>query len=193
MAFNKSKHLESAQKYLGQGKIPQAIAEYKAILPAEPADQVTLMTVGDLFVRAGDLAQASEYFEQLASAFLEEGFTSKAIAIYKKIAKLSPDHIEPMEKLADLYVQQGVMSEARPIYIQMAEAHLKNKQPERAAEVLRRLLDIEPDNTRVQTRLADLYMAIGQKGEAARAYLMAPFRSFEPGGMGAALTLVEKG
>ena len=193
MAFNKSKHLDAAQKYLGQGKIPQAIAEYKAILTAEPADQVTLMTVGDLFVRAGDLGQAAEYFEKLAVAFLDEGFTSKAIAIYKKIAKLSPDQIEPLEKLADLYVQQGVMSEARPIYIQMAESHLKGKQPERAAEVLRRLLDIEPDNTRVQTRLADLYMAIGQKGEAARAYLMAAFRSFERGEIDTALTLVEKG
>jgi len=193
MAFNKSKHLEAAQKYLGQGKIPQAIAEYKAILAADPTDQITLMTVGDLFVRAGDLSQASEYFEKLAVAFLDEGFTSKAIAIYKKIAKLAPDQIEPLEKLADLYVQQGVMSEARPIYIQMAEAHLKSKQPERAAEVLRRLLDIEPDNTRVQTRLADLYMAIGQKGEAARAYFMAAFRSFERGEMDPALTLVEKG
>ena len=193
MAFNKSKHLEAAQKYLGQNKIPQAIAEYKAILAAEPADQITLMTVGDLFVRAGDLAQATEYFEQLASVFLEEGFTSKAIAIYKKIAKLAPDQIEPLEKLADLYVQQGVMSEARPIYIQMAEAQLKNKQPEKAADVLRRLLDIEPDNTRVQTRLADLYMAIGQKGEAARAYFMAAFRGFERGEMDSALTLVEKG
>ncbi len=193
MAFNKSKHLEAAQKYLAQNKVPQAIAEYKAILAAEPTDQITLMTVGDLFVRAGDLPQASEYFEQLARVFLEEGFTSKAIAIYKKIAKLAPDQIEPLEKLADLYVQQGVMSEARPIYIQMAEAQLKNKQPEKAAEVLRRLLDIEPDNTRVQTRLADLYMAIGQKGEAARAYFMAAFRGFERGEMDSALTLVEKG
>ena len=193
MAFNKSRHLEAAQKHLGQGKIPQAIAEYKAILAAEPDDQITLMTVGDLFVRAGDLAQASEYFERLASAFLEEGFTSKAIAIYKKIAKLAPDQIEPLERLADLYVQQGVMSEARPIYIQMAEAHLKNKKPEKAAETLRRLLDIEPDNTRVQTRLADLYMAIGQKGEAARAYFMSAFRSFERGEMDPALTLVDKG
>jgi tetratricopeptide (TPR) repeat protein len=193
MAFNKSKHLEAAQKFLGQGKIPQAIAEYKAILAAEPNDQITLMTVGDLFVRANDLSQATEYFERLASAFLEEGFTSKAIAIYKKIAKLSPDQIEPLEKLADLYVQQGVMSEARPIYIQMAEANLKAKEPQKAADVLRRLLDIEPDNTRVQTRLADLYMAIGQKGEAARAYFMAAFRSFERGEMDPALTLVEKG
>ena len=193
MAFNKSKHLEAAQKYLGQQKIPQAIAEYKAILNHEPNDQITLMTVGDLFVRAGDLSQASEYFEKLASVFLEEGFTSKAIAIYKKIAKLAPDQIEPLERLADLYVQQGVMSEARPIYIQMAEAHLKAKQPEKAADTLRRLLDIEPDNTRVQTRLADLYMAIGQKGEAARAYFMAAFRGFERGEMDSALTLVEKG
>jgi len=193
MAFNKSRHLEAAQKFLGQGKIPQAIAEYKSILAAEPSDQVTLMTVGDLFVRAGDLSQATEYFERLASAFLEEGFTSKAIAIYKKIAKLAPDQIEPLERLADLYVQQGVMSEARPIYIQMAESHLKNKHPEKAADTLRRLLDIEPDNTRVQTRLADLYMAIGQKGEAARAYFMAAFRSFERGEMDPALTLVEKG
>jgi len=193
MAFNKSKHLEAAQKCIGQGKIPQAIAEYKAILAVEPTDQVTLMTVGDLFVRANDLSQATEYFEKLAAAFLDEGFTSKAIAIYKKIAKLAPDQIEPLEKLADLYVQQGVMSEARPIYIQMAEAYLKNKHPERAADTLRRLLDIEPDNVRVQTRLADLYMAIGQKGEAARAYLMAAFRSFERNEMDPALSLVEKG
>ena len=193
MAFNKAKHLEAAQKQLGQGKIQQAISEYKAILTVEPNDQITLMTVGDLFVRANDLSQASEYFEKLAAVFLEEGFTSKAIAIYKKIAKLAPEQVEPLERLADLYVQQGVMSEARPIYIQMAEAHLKNKQPERAAEVLRRLLDIEPDNTRVQTRLADLYMAIGQKGEAARAYLMAAFRSFERNELDGALTLVEKG
>jgi len=193
MAFNKAKHIEAAQKYLGQGKIPQAIAEYKSILSVEPSDQITLMTVGDLYVRANDLPQASEYFEKLAAVFLEEGFTSKAIAIYKKIAKLAPDHIEPLEKLADLYVQQGVMSEARPIYIQMAEAQLKNKQPEKAAEVLRRLLDIEPDNTRVQTRLADLYMAIGQKGEAARAYLMAAFRSFERNELDGALSLVDKG
>jgi tetratricopeptide (TPR) repeat protein len=193
MVFSKSKHLESAQKYLGQGKIPQAIGEYQAILRVDPTDQVTLMTVGDLFVRANDLAQASEYFERLAQVFLEEGFTSKAIAIYKKIAKLAPDHIEPLEKLADLYVQQGVMSEARPLYIQIAEAHLRGRQPERAAEVLRRLLDIEPENIRVQTRLADLYQAIGQKGEAARAYLMAAFRSFERGELDPALSLVDKG
>lgn len=46
MAYNKTKHLNAAQKYLQQGKIPQAILEYQQILKNEPKDQVTLMTLG---------------------------------------------------------------------------------------------------------------------------------------------------
>ena len=53
MAYNKTKHLNAAQKYLQQGKMPQAILEYQQILKNEPKDQVTLMTLGDLFVRQG--------------------------------------------------------------------------------------------------------------------------------------------
>jgi len=192
MAFSKAKNLDAAQKFLSQGKIPQAIAEYQQILKNEPRDQVTLMTLGDLYVRMSDTAHASEYFERLAQLFLDEGFTSKGIAIYKKIAKLAPDQMHPMERLADLYVQQGVMSEARPIYIQIAETHLRAKLPVKAVEVLRRLLDLEPDNLRVQMRLAELHQAIGQKTEAAHAYLVGGHRLFEKGEHEASLALVVK-
>ncbi|NDQ57833.1 MAG: tetratricopeptide repeat protein [Acidipila sp.] len=192
MAFNKIKHVESAHKLLAQGKVPQAIGEYQQILKMEPNDQVTLMTVGDLYVRQGDSAQATSYFEKLAQVFLEEGFITKAIAIYKKIAKLSPDALAPLERLSELYVQQGVMSEARPIYIQIAEAHLRTKHPEKAVEVLRRLLDLEPDNLRVQMRLAELYQTIGQKSEAAHAYTVAAHRVFEKGEHDAALALLDR-
>ena len=90
MAYNKTKHLDAAHKYLQQGKLPQAIGEYQHILKNEPKDQVTLMTLGDLYVRQGETFQALEYFERLAKLFLNDGFTTKAIAIYKKIAKLAP-------------------------------------------------------------------------------------------------------
>ena len=53
MAYTKSKFVESAQKLLNQGKVPQAIAEYQQILRNDPRDQATLMTVGDLFARQG--------------------------------------------------------------------------------------------------------------------------------------------
>lgn len=179
MAFIKSKHLEAAQKYLSQGKLQQAIAEYEQILKSEPKDQITLMTLGDLYVRAGEIARALERFEFLAQLFLSDGFNSKAIAIYKKIAKLAPDDPRPLEKLAELYVAQGVMSEARSLYLQMAEAHLRANRKDKAVEVLRQLLDLEPDNLRVQVRLAELYVNIGQTEEAAHAYLNCAHRMFD--------------
>ncbi len=179
MAFNKNKALENALKFLNQGKPAQAISEYQQILKHDPKDQATLMTVGDLFARQGDMPQAIEYFERLADVYLNNGFNSKAIAIYKKIAKLAPNELAPLERLADLYVQQGVLSEARPLFLQIAEAHLKANKASKAVEVLNRLLEVEPDNPRVQMRLAELYNVMGQKKEAAHTYFNYAQRLFE--------------
>ncbi len=192
MAFNKSKALESALKYLNQGKVNQAIAEYQQILRNDPKDQATLMTVGDLFARQGDMSHALEYFERLAQVYLSDGFNSKAIAIYKKIGKLAPSEIAPLERLADLYVQQGVLSEARPLFLQIAEAHIKANRAPKAVEVLHRLLEVEPENPRVQMRLAELYNVIGQKGDAAKTYLSYAQRVFDRGETAEAEKLVER-
>jgi tetratricopeptide (TPR) repeat protein len=177
MAYNKSKSVEAAQKLLNQGKVPQAISEYQQILKYEPRDQVTLMTVGELYIRQGETFQAIEYFERLAQIFVGDGFLTKAIAVYKRIAKLAPEEIRPLEKLADLYVQQGVMSEARPLFLQLAEIHLKNNRQPEAVGLLKKLLLAEPDNLRIQVRLADLYQAMGQSREALETYIAAAQRA----------------
>ena len=191
MALNKAKAMESALKSLNQGKVAQAIQEYQTILRSDPNDQVVLMTVGDLFVRQSNMSQAVEYFERLAQLYLNDGFNSKAIAIYKKISKLAPNETQPLEKLANLYVQQGILSEARPIFLQLAEAHLKANQTAKAVEVLRRLLEVEPDNPRVQRRLAELYLAMGQKKEAAQTYLHFARYLQEHGDPGEALKMID--
>ena len=181
MAYNKSKLVEAAQKLLNQGKVAQAIAEYQQILKYEPRDQVTLMTIGELYIRQGETIQAIDYFERLAQLFVSDGFLTKAIAVYKRIAKLAPEEIRPQEKLADLYVQQGVMSEARPLFLQLTELQLKNnKQPE-AVALLKKLLTAEPDNLRIQIRLADLYHARGMFNEALETYVSAAQRALARG------------
>ncbi len=192
MAYNKSKYVEAAQKLLNQGKVAQAIAEYQQILKYEPRDQVTLMTIGELYIRQGETFQAIDYFERLAQLFVSDGFLTKAIAVYKRIAKLAPEEIRPLEKLADLYVQQGVMSEARPLFLQLAELHLKNnKQPE-AVALLKKLLLAEPDNLRIQVRLADLYSAMGQSGEAVEVYVSASQRALARGDQAECEKLADK-
>src|SRR2546429_6229296 len=192
MAYNKSKYVEAAQKLLNQGKVAQAIAEYQNILKHEPRDQVTLMTVGELYIRQGETFQAIDYFERLAQIFVGDGFLTKAIAVYKRIAKLAPEEIRPLEKLADLYVQQGVMSEARPLFLQLAEIHLKsNRQPE-AIGLLKKLLQAEPDNLRIQIRLADLYQAMGQTRDAIEGYVSASQRALARGEQGESEKLADK-
>src|SRR5438046_9632687 len=170
MAYNKSKYVEAAQKLLNQGKVAQAIAEYQNILKYEPRDQVTLMTIGELYIRQGETFQAIDYFERLAQIFVGDGFLTKAIAVYKRIAKLAPEEIRPLEKLADLYVQQGVMSEARPLFLQLAEIHLKNNRKPEAIGILKRLLLQERDSCRLQLRLAGLYKAMDLTCDSLRAY-----------------------
>lgn len=192
MAYNKSKYVEAAQKLLNQGKVPQAIAEYKSILKHEPNDQVTLMTVGELYIRQGETNNAAEYFERLAQVFVNDGFLTKAIAAYKRIVRLAPEEMRPLEKLAELYVQQGVMSEARPIFLQLAELHLKNNRQVEAVALLRKLLAAEPDNLRIQIRLADLYQALGQPNDAVQAYVEAAQRALARGDYGESEKLADK-
>src|ERR1700719_4013878 len=192
MAYNKSKFVEAAQKLLNQGKVVQAIAEYQQILKFEPRDQVTLMTIGELYIRQGETFQAMDYFERLAQLFVGDGFLTKAIAVYKRIAKLAPEEIRPLEKLADLYVQQGVMSEARPLFVQLAEIHLKNNRQPEAVALLKKLLMAEPDNLRIQIRLADLYQAMGQNREAIDAYISASQRALARGDQAECEKLADK-
>ncbi len=176
MAYNKSKHVEIAQKLLNQGKVAQAIGEYQQILKNEPRDQVTLMTIGELYIRQGETFHAMDYFERLAQIFVNDGFLTKAIAVYKRIAKLAPEEIRPLERLAELYVQQGVLSEARPLYLQLAEIQLKKNKSAEAVTLLKKLLVAEPDNLRIQIRLADLYQAMNQTKDAVETYVSAAER-----------------
>ncbi|MGH9780016.1 MAG: tetratricopeptide repeat protein [Candidatus Acidiferrales bacterium] len=84
------------------------------------------------------------------------------------------------------------MSEARPIYLQLAEAHLKTNRTSQAVEVLKKLLELSPDNLRVQVRLAELYEGIGQPRAAAEAFAGAAQRMLEKGEVKEAQRLADR-
>jgi pilus assembly protein FimV len=171
--FNKAKALASAEKFVQQGKLQNAIAEYEKVIKEDPKDLTVLNTVGDLCARVGQNEQAAQYFKKVGDYYAQDGFTVKAIAIYKKLTKLSPGNFENTNKLAELYSQQGLFSDARAQYMQVADHLLKSGDNTHAARIFQRILELDPENTTTQSKLADLYLKLGKKDEARKIYYTA--------------------
>lgn len=170
MAFNKAKALEKAQALVAQNKLKEAVAEFQKIHKADPNDQTTLNTLGDLNVRLKNVPEALNFYTRLADVYVKGGFLVRGIAMFKKISKIDPKNTGALERLAELYTMQGLMSEARSHYLQLGEALLKDNKTDKALEVMQKLLDLEPDNIQVQKRLAELYERHNQNAEAATIY-----------------------
>lgn len=170
MAFDKAKVVRAAEKFLAQGKIPAAIKEYRQIVENDTGDFTALNMLGDLYVRQNDKQQAMQCFLRIAEHYREEGFQSKAIAMYKKIDRLNPRSPEIANKLAVLYESQGLVVDARAQYMIIAEAWLRDGQSRKALEILRKVADLEPHNTEARVKLAQGYMREGMEAEAAEAF-----------------------
>lgn len=74
MALNKAKVLKSAEKYVIQGKISHAIAEYQKLIKEDPTDLPLVNTLGDLYVRIGNVSEAVKCFTRLAESYDNGGF-----------------------------------------------------------------------------------------------------------------------
>ena len=163
--FNKQKVLSSAEKYVQQGKMQNAIAEYEKVIKADPKDLTVTNTIGDLYSRLGDADKATECFKTVGDAYATQGFTVKAIAMYKKISKLKPS-LESVLKLAELYTQQGLFNDARSQYLQVAEEFIKSGELENAVRIFQKILEMDPENAAMRIKLAEVYVRLGKKTEA---------------------------
>ena len=163
--FNKQKVLASAEKYVQQGKLQNAIAEYEKILKNDTKDLTVSNTVGDLYSRLGETDKATEFFKSVGDAYAGQGFTVKAIAMYKKICKLKSS-LESLLKLAELYSQQGLFNDARAQYLQVAEEFLKANELDNAVRIFQKILEMDPENSTMRIRLAEVYVRLNKKNEA---------------------------
>jgi len=179
--FNKAKILSAAEKYVQQGKLQNAIAEYEKVSKQDPKDLTVLNTIGDLYARLGRNDRATEFFRKVGDAYASDGFVVKAIAMYKKLTKLGATTPDALVRLADLYTQQGLYHDARTQYMAIADQYLKNNDKENAAGILKKMLDLDPENAAMQTKVADLYQKLGRNQEALDIYFHSAQALFQRG------------
>jgi tetratricopeptide (TPR) repeat protein len=176
MGFDKAKAIRAAEKYLASGKIPSAIQEYTRIVEHDADDFNALNTLGDLYARVDKRAEAASCYRRVAEHYREQGFTLKAVAMYKKLTRFAPADHKTALALASLYEQQGLMVDARQHYLIAADAFTRAGSSREALEVLRRIADLDPSNTDVRLRLAESYTSENLPDLAAEAFTEAGAR-----------------
>ncbi|MBX7218632.1 MAG: tetratricopeptide repeat protein [Blastocatellia bacterium] len=173
MSFSKANDLKKAEKLVQQGKIAAAIKEYSNLVAANPNDLTLINTLGDLCVRDGRIEEAILNFTKIGENYSKNGFTLKAIAMFKKVYKLAPSNPEIAFKLAELYAKQGLVVDARKQYMEVADAYTRSGRMQQALDVLRKIADLDPENTSVRLKLAENYQRERMNDKAHEAYVAA--------------------
>lgn len=176
MSFDKVKAMRSAERFLAQGKIRAAISEYKQVVENDPRDFSTLNMLGDLYAKNSEESEAVGCFKKVAEHYGKQGFAQKAIAIYSKISRLQPGSLEVSAKLAELYQMKGSVAEARSHYLTLAESYQNKGKKLEAVAVWKRIAELDPTNTDIYLKIAEVYWQENQKEEAAEAFTAAGLR-----------------
>ena len=152
MPLDREATLRQAEKFLRQGKLDGAIAEYVRLLDDQPRDWNAINALGDLYVRAGDAERAVARFTQVADYLYGEGFLPKAQALYKKALKVKGDHEHTLVRLSEIALQQGLLADARVYLRQLGRQRRDRGDSRGAAECLVRLASL--DEADAETKLA---------------------------------------
>lgn len=174
MSSEKSKILENAQQYTIRGQIQKAIEEWKKLLTNTPNDANIYNTIGDLSLKntssSNTSGEAVLFYVKAAEQFESSGFALKAIAVYKKILKITPNNKEIYLRLGNLDCERGLIGNAREDYLMAAKLFSQDGLIKDALEVYRKIADLDPSNLSVRTKIAEMFLKEGMKHEAIEEY-----------------------
>lgn len=173
MASDKNSITKEAQKFAAKGQFNKAIAEWKKLLKETPNDPNIYNTIGDLCLKKDAKNDAVDAYTKAADILASDGFTSKAIALYKKVLNIDPKKIEVHLALGDMNAEKGLTGNALESYKLVADYYTKNKQTAKALGIYQKMADLNAQNVTFRLKLAEMYAKEGMKKEAIKAYLQA--------------------
>src|SRR5579884_2057760 len=99
-ALNEALHL-----CIKKGEWPEAVAILKKLTRLEPTNTMYLLRVGESSAKIGAKKEAIAAYMNAGNAFSKNGFLVKAIAAYKMILNLEPNHPEAKQRLQSLHLE----------------------------------------------------------------------------------------
>jgi tetratricopeptide (TPR) repeat protein len=145
MADQKSLIIKLAHIYYHTGSWDKAIVEYEKIIALDPNDYNVHVTLGELFLKKGDLERAFKQFETSAGGYMKEKNTKKASGAFREMANLIQKMVEPqdMDKAVEMYKDiLNKLPESTETIANLRDLYLRHNQTEDAVAYTLQLGDL---------------------------------------------------
>lgn len=159
-----------AQKYLAKGQIDKAIAEWEKLVKEAP-DVNAYNIIGDLYLKKGNKKLSIEFFHKAAGVFRKEGFSLKAIAIYKKIINVESKDVSSLIALGELSEEKGLTTDAIRYLLTAADTLSLEADKNKYLNIYRRVLSLEPFNIPLRDKIAEIFIKENLIQDALREFL----------------------
>lgn len=160
---------EVADHYNTQGFAKKAIAIYNKIYRIEPDSIEVVAKLAELYQVRGSMAEAQGHYEEIAKRYEDQGRKIEALAVWEKIAEISPRDTEIYVKIADAYWKDDRKEESAKAFIEAGKRLAETEQYEAAVTAFSRSLEVNPEDHAALRGFVQSQLALGYPEEAAKA------------------------
>lgn len=107
----------------------------------------------------------------MAEVYTELNQTDEAMGMLNKVIKAEPENTEGYLLLGEIYLKKGMKKDAAAKFLSAVNIFAKKNEKDKAAELLKKVLEQDQDNIELLARLAEIQIQLNKKKEAADAYL----------------------
>jgi pilus assembly protein FimV len=160
----------AAQRFAERGQLDKALIELGKVVQEDPKDTRTWLKMAELHAKRGAPAEAAEIYARTGDLYAEQGFTQKAVAVYKNVLKLSPTTVSAHQKLGMIFMQLGLVSDAVQQFELAAVGFQQGGRFPEAVASLRLAAELQPHNVVLRVNLAESASQAGLTEEAVREF-----------------------
>ncbi|MGE5176258.1 MAG: tetratricopeptide repeat protein [Hyphomicrobiales bacterium] len=150
-----------AQQLIAKGQVDAALAEFDKLFESGDKDPYDFILVADLLAKRGSMQEAVRRYRQAVEEYSRAELFKNAIAVCKKILRISKEDLQIHRSLGELYAKEGLYGDAIIHYLEFADGSIRRQEFEPALDVIEEVLKLSPGNV----ELSEKYVEIAMRGD----------------------------
>src|SRR6267378_2208706 len=160
-----------AQQLLQKGDVNGAIAEYEKLFEGGDKDPYDFIVVADLLAKRGSMQESVRRYRQAVDEYAKTELYKNAIAVCKKILRISKEDLAIHRTLGELYAKEGLYGDAQIHYLEFAEGSIRRQDHDAALDVLDEVLKLSADNFDLSEKYVEIALRADQPERGGRELL----------------------